>query len=133
MAGRTPQKTAPKSGPPIGLVYLAAWLVPGLGHLWLGRREKGVVFFVALCAMFAIGLALDGRLFPFVWSEPLVALAAVADVAAGLPYLLAWLAGAGVGTPAAVSYEYGNTFLITAGLLNALVVIDAHDVARGRK
>ena len=33
----------------------------------------------------------------------------------------------------AVTYEYGNTFLIVAGLLNALVVIDAFDIAMGRK
>jgi hypothetical protein len=32
-----------------------------------------------------------------------------------------------------VTYEYGNAFLITAGLLNALVIIDAHDIALGRK
>ena len=33
-----------------GLVLLAlgAWLVPGGGHLWLGRRRKGIVFLVAL-------------------------------------------------------------------------------------
>ena len=132
MAARTPQKPAPK-GPPLVLVYVAAWLVPGLGHLWLGRREKGLVFLLAITAMFGLGLALDGRLFPFVFAEPLVALAAAADVATGLPYLLARVLGLGAGVPGAVAYEYGNTFLITAGLLNALVVIDAHDVALGRK
>ena len=36
-------------------------------------------------------------------------------------------------TSAPVTYEYGNTFLIVAGLLNLLVVIDAYDVALGRK
>ena len=33
----------------------------------------------------------------------------------------------------AVSYQYGNTFLMTAGLLNFLVILDAFDVAMGRK
>ena len=33
----------------------------------------------------------------------------------------------------AASYEYGNTFLIVAGLLNMLVVLDAYDIALGRK
>jgi hypothetical protein len=41
--------------------------------------------------------------------------------------------GLGRGDVRAVSYEYGNTFLIVAGLLNLLVVIDAYDVALGRK
>ena len=31
----------------------------------------------------------------------------------------------------AVTYEYGNAFLIVAGLLNLLVVIDAYDIAHG--
>jgi hypothetical protein len=107
--------------------------VPGSGHLWLGRRDKGLIFFAALAGMFTIGLLLQGRLFPFVWTEPLVALAAVADLACGAPYFVAWALGAGGGQPAAVTYEYGNAFVITAGLLNTLVVIDAHDIALGRK
>ncbi len=110
-----------------------AWLVPGGGHLWLGRREKGLIFLVALAGMFTVGLLLEGRLFPFVWTEPLVALAAIADLACGAPYFVARVTGVGAGLPAAVTYEYGNAFLITAGLLNTLVVIDAHDIALGRK
>jgi hypothetical protein len=101
--------------------------------LWLGRRTKGLVFLVALPAMFAIGLAIRGRLFPFDLSEPLVALAAVADVGIGLPYLIASALGYGGGEVRAVTYEYGNAYLIVAGLLNLLVVIDAYDVAMGRK
>ena len=117
----------------LALVCLAAWAVPGAGHLWLGRRQKGVVFLGTLAAMFVIGLALGGRIFPFVLSEPLVALAAVADAGLGLPWMLARMAGAGAGVVTAASYEYGNTFLIVAGLLNFLVVLDAFDVATGRK
>jgi hypothetical protein len=33
----------------------------------------------------------------------------------------------------AITYEYGNAFVIVAGLLNMLVVLDAWDVAEGRK
>jgi hypothetical protein len=29
--------------------------------------------------------------------------------------------------------QYGNTFMIVAGLLNALVVLDAFDIGMGRK
>ena len=39
----------------------------------------------------------------------------------------------GQGIVTAASYEYGNTFLIVAGLLNMLVAIDAYDVRLGRK
>jgi hypothetical protein len=115
------------------LVCLAAWLVPGAGHLWLGRPRAGVIVLFALLTLFFAGLALGGRIFPFVPSQPLVALAALADLGAGAPYLLAWVMGWGSGQVTAPTYEYGNTFLITAGLLNALVVLDAWDIAHGRK
>ena len=74
-----------------------------------------------------------GRLFPFDLSEPLVGLAALADVGIGIPYFVASGLGLGGGDVRAVSYEYGNAFAIVAGLLNVLVIIDAYDVALGRK
>jgi hypothetical protein len=111
---------------------LAGLLVPGLGHLWLGRR-KGLIFLVVLPSMFALGLFLEGRIFPVEFSQPLVALAALANMGIGLPYLFARAVGYGAGNVIAVTYEYGNTFLIVAGLLNTLVVIDAFDIAMGRK
>jgi hypothetical protein len=114
------------------LICLAGWAIPGSGHLWL-RRRKGVVFLAALPLMFAIGLALEGRLFPFEPSQPLVALAAIADVGIGIPYFIARSLGYGAGRVVAVTYEYGNAFLIVAGLMNLLVVIDAFDIAAGRK
>ena len=115
------------------LLCVAAWAIPGAGHLWLGRRNKGVVLLIALPLMFVIGLALQGRLFPFDPSDPLVLLAALADLGIGLTYFLASALGYGTGNVRAVTYEYGNAFLIVAGLLNLLVVIDAYDVALGRK
>ena len=119
-----------------GITYLlcaAAWALPGAGHLWLGRRRKGLVFLVTLPLMFACGLWLEGRLFPFEPSQPLVALAAFADVGIGIPYFLAKAMGQGAGRAIAPAFEYGNAFLIVAGLLNMLVVLDVFDVAQGRK
>ena len=120
------------SVPPL-LASAAALLFPGVGHLLLGRRQRGLIFLGAIPAMFAIGLALDGRIFPFEFSQPLVALAAVAARGVGLPALVAGWFGLGRGLVTAASYEYGNAFLIVSGLLNMLVVLDAFDVASGRK
>ena len=112
---------------------ILAWLVPGAGHLLAGRRSKGLIFLVMLPLMFAIGLWLQGRLFPLELSDPLVFLGAIANRGIGAPYVIARLMDAGAGTVTAASYEYGNTFLMTAGLLNFLVILDACDVVMGRK
>ena len=45
--------------------------------------------------MFATGLALQGRLFPFQLQQPLVALAAVADLGIGVLYFIAKALGLG--------------------------------------
>ena len=135
MNGRatTAEKSRPRERGSVALLLVAGWAVPGAAHLWLGRRQKGLVFLVALPLMFAIGLLLQGRLFPFEPSQPLVALAAIADVGLGVPYLVAKAFGLGAGRVVAPSYQYGNAFLIVAGLLNSLVVLDAYDIALGRK
>ena len=117
----------------LALVCVAAWAVPGLGHLWLGRVQKGIVFFVALTTLFVLGLALKGRLFPFEFTDPLVGLAALANAGLGLPWIIGRSMSLGQGVVTAVTWEYGNTFLIVAGLLNVLVVLDAYDIAAGRK
>ena len=117
----------------LALVCGLAWLIPGSGHLVLGRRQKGLIFLIALPLMFAVGLWLEGRLFPLEMSDPLVFLGAIANRGIGAPYFIARMMDAGAGTVTAASYEYGNTFLMTAGLLNFLVVLDAFDIAKGRK
>ena len=115
------------------LLCLGAWLVPGAGHLWLGRRQKGAVFLAVIPAMFIIGLLLHGAIFPFQVAEPLAGLAAMAEFGVGLPWFAARALGAGAGVVTSATWEYGNTFMIVAGLLNALVVLDTYDIAIGRK
>ena len=115
------------------VISAAAWLIPGAGHLWLGRTRKGVIFLVALPMMFVTGLWLEGSLFPFQPSEPLVFGAAVAELANGIPYFIARSLNLSTGRVVAASWEYANAFMIVAGLLNMLVVLDAFDVARGHK
>jgi hypothetical protein len=126
-----PQRLLDKSLLPA--LILVSWLIPGAGHFWLRRPQKALVFVIVLPLMFVIGLALAGRIFPFEFSQPLVALAAFADLGIGMPYFFAWALGYGGGIVVEATYEYGNTFLIVAGLLNMLVMIDAYDIALGRK
>lgn len=99
----------------------------------MGKRQKGAVFLLAIPSMFGIGLALSGRMFPFDFSQPLGALAAVAARGSGVPAVIAAVLDLGRGVVTDATYEYGNTFVIVAGLLNMLVALDAYDVASGRK
>ena len=114
--------------PPVAAMALAI-AVPGLGHVFLGKRQKALVF----PAMFLMGLALSGRMFPFDFSQPLTGLAAVAARGVGVLAVAAGWLGYGQGVVTAAAYEYGNAFLIVSGLLNMLVALDAFDVASGRK
>lgn len=117
----------------VAVACALAWALPGAGHLWLGRVRKGAIFLVVLPLMFATGVWLEGSVYPLDPTQPVVTLLALADLGAGGLYVLARLAGFGEGAVAAVTHEYGNTFILTAGLLNVLVVLDALDTARGHK
>ena len=113
---------------------LLAFMIPGLGHLYLSRKAKGLVFLGALGALYLLGVVLDARLSLYVgFGDPLALLRSVAQMAIGLPYFLIRTLGYGMGAVTSVTHEYGNTFTEVAGLLNVLVVLDAYDVAVGRK
>jgi hypothetical protein len=113
---------------------LMAWLWPGLGHLFLRRRAKGLVLMAAILALFVLGVLMKSRLQLYLgFEDPLALLFSLAQMGVGAPYLLARLLGYEAGLVTAPSYEYGNTFTAVAGLLNILVLLDALDTARGRK
>ena len=42
------------------LAAFLAWLIPGLGHLYQGRRAKAALFFVCIFGLFVYGLYLSG-------------------------------------------------------------------------
>ena len=114
-------------------ICVSGWLVPGLGHFMLGKKNRGLIFFGVVIVAFAFGLYLKGELFPLETGEPLTFLAGLAEIGVGLPYFAVKLMGLGGGVITAVTYEYGYTFCIVAGLMNMLVVLDAYDIAVGRK
>jgi hypothetical protein len=112
---------------------VAGLLIPGLGHAILRKWDRAFVFLGVIGAMFALGLYLNGRLFNPEFSDLFSILKFTADAGSGLLYWISWLRGLGTGNPAAYTYDFGNVFVYTAGLLNMLVVIDAFDIAVGRK
>jgi hypothetical protein len=99
----------------------------------LQKWDRALVFFGAICTMFFLGLYLSARLFNPDFSDLFSSLKFIADAGSGLLYWVSWLRGMGVGDPPAYTYDFGNVFVYTAGLLNMLVVVDAFDIAMGRK
>jgi hypothetical protein len=115
------------------LAVIAAWLVPGAGHLLLGRARRALLFFVLVVASVAIGCQLHGNLYQVIPGQPLTWLATAGTMGMGLPYfVLRYLLGY-QGEVVAAGYEYGTAFILTAGLMNLLLVLDAWDIALGKK
>lgn len=101
--------------------------------MMLRRWWHGFIFMMIVTVMFGLGLYLDGELFRLDRTRPLTLLAGLAEMGVGLPYFSARLLDLGVGQVESVTYEYGYTFLIVAGLLNMLILLDAYDIATGKK
>jgi len=89
--------------------------------------QKGLTLLVLLPVMFAIGLWIEGRIFPFDFSDPLVGLAACANLGIGLPYFVAKGLGTGLGRAVAATFEYGNTFAIVRGARLGRLVVERCD------
>jgi TM2 domain-containing membrane protein YozV len=141
------------AAPVVGCVL--AWLLPGLGHLYLGKKGRAAVFFLVVAVMFGLGIMSDGAESLVEEHQPLTVLATFDNVALGPIDLLGRYLTYGTVVYAlpgdegdshrtelldrqrahvrSVTYEYGNTFLLTAGLMNLLLILDAFDIATGRK
>jgi hypothetical protein len=115
------------------VAVLSAWLVPGLGHFYLKRRLRGLAFCVLVIASVLIGCQLEGNLYKVVPGQPLTILATLGSMGMGFPYFLLRYGLHYEGDVRGASYEYGTAFLLTAGLMNLLLVLDAWDIVRGKK
>lgn len=109
-----------------------ALLVPGAGHFYLSRRGRAVAFCLIAFFMFVVGLLLDGKLYVWEAGKPLSLLATLGSMGIGIPYFIARALGP-FGDLGSITYEYGTAFSLTAGLMNLLLVLDAFDIAEGRK
>lgn len=134
---------------------LLAWLLPGLGHAWLGRTGRAVAFFLIVLATFALGIASGGSASVIDRQQPLSFLATLDGIALGPLDLVARRMTLGEFIYALpdseadprrqatlgrirervkiATFEYGSTFLLTAGLMNILLILDAFDIATARK
>jgi hypothetical protein len=126
------------------LAGLAGWFIPGSGHLLMKKWGRAALMGGAVWVCFFVGLAMGGHMFDvdlelgiFSWGTLIQIPPAFANFGMGAFYIVSWLMDTGFADDPAqaarATYEYGNTFLLIAGLLNFLVTLDAFDIAAGRK
>jgi len=126
--------------PPIGVwapAVALGWLIPGGGHLLLKRTGRGILLLAAITGMFLSGLMMRGAMFHPQTGDLLTTLintgGFIGNVCAGVLYLLSIWLGYNQPDMAGHVHDYGTKFLVTAGLLNVLAMVDAFEIAAGRK
>jgi hypothetical protein len=131
----TPENKIATAGQQQGFVYLpliAGWLVPGAGHFLLRKWGRGALLSVSILGMFALGLAMQGKLYTNA-QDVLDLLGLVGDMGNGLLFVLSRVLGLGADQVQVTTADYGTRFIVVAGLLNVIAAVDAHNLRTGRK
>lgn len=122
--------------PALGAVFLA-WLVPGAGYFMLRRTVRGLLVLGSVLAMFLIGVMMRGPLFQPQGGDVLTTIiyygGFFAHIATGAIYFIAVALGYNQPDVAGHMFDYGSKFLVGAGLLNVLAMVDVWEIATGKK
>jgi len=110
-----------------------AWFVPGAGHLYLQRYGKAGAFFSLVSFSLLIGFIFDGKLYTPIEGDLFSYLGTFASVGTGVAYFILHPFAFSHGDLLSPCNEYGNRFILTAGIMNLLLMLDAFDIAIGRK
>ena len=111
------------------IVAVAAWLVPGLGHLLLRRPIKAIAFFVAVAGLALIGYAMRGDSFAPGSDGPFGTLGFIADAGSGIFYFMSRIFEPAGGDLTRAAGDYGTRLLAAAGIVNILGIFDACEIA----
>lgn len=105
--------------------------------MFLRRSTRGALVFVSVIAMFLLGLMMRGPLFEPQSGDALTVLiywgGFIAHVCSGALYFATVALGYNQPDVAGHVYDYGSKFLVGAGLLNILAMVDAWEIATGKK
>lgn len=115
------------------LVLIAGWLVPGLGHVLVGKKIRALLLFVSILGMYLIGLALAGKVYQPNTGDILDILGFAGQLGMGVLYVIARVFSLGATSAVNTLADYGTKALVIAGLLNLISAVDAHSLANGRK
>jgi hypothetical protein len=116
---------------------LLAWLIPGAGHVLLKRPGRGALIAGSVTVMYLLGLMMRGALFSPQSGDLLTTViyvgGFVGNLLSGILYFLTVWLGYAQPDVAGHVHDYGTKFLVAAGLLNLLGIVDAFEIATGRK
>lgn len=120
------------------LVIVLAWLIPGSGHFLLGRRGRGAIVFVTVLVTFLLAILMRGPMFQVSANGDLLSRLIqyggfLGDVATGLLYFVSVWLGYAPPDQAGHTPDYGSKFIVAAGLLNILAIVDAYEIATRQK
>jgi len=115
------------------LALIAGWLVPGAGHLVVGKYYRAALLFISILGMYLIGLGLQGKIYTPNTGDVLDILGFIGQLGLGAFYLIARIFGLGASSVTVTLGDYGTKFLVVGGLLNIIAAVDAHSLANGRK
>jgi hypothetical protein len=130
---QVPAKTGASSQGFPYTALLLGWLVPGAGHVLTGRWMRGILLFVSIGSMFALGIAMQGQLYAANTGDILGMLGFAGDLGSGIFYIAGRLLDLGHGAAQIATADYGTKFVVVAGLLNFIAAVDAHNLRIGRK
>jgi hypothetical protein len=114
-------------------LMVLAWAVPGLGHLLLRRWGRAVVFFLTIGVLAVVGYFLRGNVFQPHSEDAFDFLGYLADLGSGVFYALSRFMETHGPDVSRAAGDYGTRFIATAGVVNVLCVLDAYEIATGRK
>ena len=113
------------------------WLIPGAGHFLLKRYYRGALMFGSVALMFLFGLLMRGAFFEPQGGDLLTTViyygGFLCNLMSGVFYFLATWLGYTQPDLAGHVHDYGTKFLVGAGLLNVLAIVDAYEIATGKK
>lgn len=110
-----------------------AWFIPGAGHLIQKRWLRGLMLLICVVAMFAFGLAMDGKIYKSNTGDLLDILGFISDLGTGALYILGRMLDWGGTAIYIAAADYGTKFIAVAGLLNIISAVDAYHIAIGKK
>ena len=114
-----------------------AWIIPGGGHFLLKRPGRGGLIAASVTAMFLLGLMMRGALFQPQTGDLLTTVIYVGgfigNLMSGILYFVTVWLGYNQPDVAGHVHDYGTKFLVAAGLLNVLAMVDAFEIASGKK